>query len=86
LNRYRAPVRNGNGAASNPMQGSLPLANPNGEFMNRLERRCTEDPEFLRRLADAVRDIGTEQAEQPADQPAQQAQAEPLDPVRDGTN
>jgi hypothetical protein len=57
--RYRAPTRNG--AASNPMQGSLPLANPNGEpFMNRLERRCAEDPEFLRRLADAVRDLGDE--------------------------
>jgi hypothetical protein len=61
LNRYRAPARNGNGTASNPMQASLPLPNPNAEpFLNRLERRCAEDPEFLRRLADAVRDIGTE--------------------------
>jgi len=64
LNRYRAPARNGNGAASNPMQGSLPLPTPSGEpFMNRLERRCAEDPEFLSRLADAVRDIGAEKSD-----------------------
>lgn len=48
------------------MQGSLPLPNPNAEpFMNRLERRCAEDPEFLSRLADAVRDLGTDQNESP---------------------
>lgn len=59
MNRYRAPPRNGNGTASNPMQGQLPLSNPNTEpFLNRLERRCAEDPEFLRQLADAVRDLG----------------------------
>ena len=62
MNRYRAPARNGH-AASNPAQGALPLSNPNGEpFMSRLERRCTEDPEFLQRLADAVREIGDERA------------------------
>lgn len=62
MNRYRAPARNGNGTASNPMQGALPLPNPNAEpFLNRLERRCAEDPEFLKRLSDAVRDIGTDQ-------------------------
>lgn len=67
-NRYRAPARNGNGSASNPMQGTLPLANPNGEpFMSRLERRCTEDPEFLRRLSDAVRDLGSEAPVVPTD-------------------
>lgn len=46
------------------MQGSLPLPTPSGEpFMNRLERRCAEDPEFLSRLADAVRDIGAEKSD-----------------------
>ena len=41
MNRYRTPGRNGNGAASSPMQGQLPLPNPNAEpFLNRLERRC----------------------------------------------
>lgn len=61
MNRYRAPGRNGNGAASNPVQGTLPLSNPNAEpFINRLERRCAEDPEFLNRLADAVRDLGAD--------------------------
>jgi len=60
MKRYRAPARNGNGSASGPTQGALPLTNPNMEpFVNRLERRCTEDPEFLKRLADAVREIDT---------------------------
>ena len=59
MNRYRAPSRNGNATASNPQQRQLPLPNPNAEpFASRLERRCAEDPEFLKRLADAVREIG----------------------------
>lgn len=58
MKRYRAPARNGNGSASGPTQGQLPLSNPNSEpFVNRLERRCTEDPDFLKRLDDALREL-----------------------------
>lgn len=68
MNRYRVPMRNGNGnshaVGSAPSQGQLPLPNPNAEpFANRLERRCAEDPEFLKRLADAVRELGFEKGE-----------------------
>ena len=67
MNRYRVPMRNGHanghGAAKGPSQGQLPLPNPNAEpFLNRLERRCAEDPDFLKRLADAVREIGADKS------------------------
>lgn len=61
MNRYRAPQRNGT-LKSNPNQGQLPLAPTPEPFANKLERRCAEDPEFLARLAEAVREIGEKSA------------------------
>jgi len=70
MNRYRATGRHGGARAPNPMQGQLPLGNPeNDRSLSRLERRCAEDPEFFKRLAEAIRELSegrSERAERPA--------------------